>query len=218
MTESKTNLDPQDTRQRLLLAAGQVFASKGFEAASVREICQLAHVNIASINYYFGGPGGKERLYIEAVKLAHKTSSEGEEIPEWPPGTPPAIRLRDFIRCIVSRMFAPADPACFQLVMRELAFPSLAAQEVVREFIQPMAHTLREIIAELLPLESEDVVLMHGFSVIGQILYYRQNRPVSEMLFGKEHVDALTLDGVTRHITRFTFRAMGLEIPPEGQP
>ena len=58
---------PDDPRQRLLETAGQIFAEKGFDGATVREICRRAGVNIAAVNYYFRD---KERLYIEAVKEA----------------------------------------------------------------------------------------------------------------------------------------------------
>ena len=55
-----------DTRERLLEAASRVFAEKGYEKATVREICTAAKVsNLAAVNYYFGD---KERLYIESVK------------------------------------------------------------------------------------------------------------------------------------------------------
>jgi AcrR family transcriptional regulator len=67
-----------DTQQRLLEAAGQVFAERGYEAATVREICQRADVNIAAVNYYFRD---KERLYIEAVKSACRSESEKHRCP-----------------------------------------------------------------------------------------------------------------------------------------
>ena len=74
-----------ETRQRLLDTAGEVFAEKGFQAATVRQICGMAGVNIAAINYHFGD---KERLYIEAVKHAHCVQNAPDEH-AWPPGTPP---------------------------------------------------------------------------------------------------------------------------------
>ena len=48
-----------NTRQRVLEAAGEVFAERGFRAATVREICQRAKANLAAVNYHFGD---KERL------------------------------------------------------------------------------------------------------------------------------------------------------------
>lgn len=43
-----------DPRERILLAAQDVFLEQGFELATVREITLRAGVNVAAINYYFG--------------------------------------------------------------------------------------------------------------------------------------------------------------------
>ncbi len=43
-----------ETRQRLIEAVGEVFAERGFRAATVRDICQRAQANVAAVNYYFG--------------------------------------------------------------------------------------------------------------------------------------------------------------------
>lgn len=199
-----------DAKQRLLEAAEVVFADKGFDLATVREICRAAGANIASINYYFGD---KERLYVETLKRAHACADGaelGEPVFEWPAATPPVQKLRDFIRMMASRMHAPARPSAMRLLMREFAHPSPAAQQVILEFIRPKAFGLRAILQELLPGHEPSKLLMIGFSVMGQILFYRQNRPVVELIFGKDAVDALDVEMVIDHVTRFTLGALGV--------
>ena len=43
-----------ETRERLLEAAGEVFAERGFREATVRGICKRANANNAAVNYHFG--------------------------------------------------------------------------------------------------------------------------------------------------------------------
>ena len=64
MATADISVVSQDTKARIIEAAGQVFANKGFEAATIREICRLAQVNLAAINYHFGD---KQRLYVGHV-------------------------------------------------------------------------------------------------------------------------------------------------------
>ena len=52
--------DGQETREAILEAAAKEFSKKGFDLASVREICKRAKVNSALANRYFGS---KEGLY-----------------------------------------------------------------------------------------------------------------------------------------------------------
>lgn len=54
----------QKSEQKIIEVATALFAHKGFEGASTREICKLAGVNISLISYYFGG---KEELYKRIV-------------------------------------------------------------------------------------------------------------------------------------------------------
>ena len=61
------------TKSKLLEAAGEEFAEKGFEGAKVRSICSRAGVNNAAVNYHFGD---KEQLYVQAVLEAHRCGTE----------------------------------------------------------------------------------------------------------------------------------------------
>ena len=52
-----------DKRAHILAVAEQLFADNGFDGTSVRDIAQLANVNLAMVSYYFGS---KEKL-LEAL-------------------------------------------------------------------------------------------------------------------------------------------------------
>jgi len=200
-----------DAKIRLLEAAEDHFGDHGFAGASLRSICQAAGVNLASVKYYFGD---KEGLYIATVKHAHQCTGTIQPETKFPHDSPPREQLQAFISIVAHQMCAPARPSAMKLMMREMADPGKAAHIVVQEFIQPMAFALREILRALLPKVPEPRLLMTGFSIIGQVLYYRQNRPISELIFGKESVEALTPAMVAEHVTTFTFGALGLPLNP----
>ncbi len=58
-------MDFNQKQLQILDTAERLFAMRGFDGASVRDIAQEADVNIAMISYYFGS---KERL-IESIFL-----------------------------------------------------------------------------------------------------------------------------------------------------
>ena len=57
----KTRESPASTKARILEAAEEVFATRGFEGASTREIAARAGVNISSLHYHWES---KETLYF----------------------------------------------------------------------------------------------------------------------------------------------------------
>ena len=50
----------KNSKERILKAAVKLFAEKGYEGTSIREICKTAKSNICMISYYWGG---KKELY-----------------------------------------------------------------------------------------------------------------------------------------------------------
>src|SRR3954468_6586493 len=93
---------PDLTKARLLEAAGEEFAEKGFECATVRSICQRAGANLAAVNYHFGD---KERLYVEAALEAHRCGSTLIPDAVFQQGTP-AEQLRRYIHHFLSNVVA----------------------------------------------------------------------------------------------------------------
>lgn len=199
--------DVEATPQRIIEAAGEVFAQKGFEAATVREICKLAGANLAAINYHFGD---KRRLYIEAVKRAHKSRELQFPLPAWAPNTPPAQKLADFILTLLKRMTSPTNTQWEgELMSREIARPSEACEELARESIRPHFAVLNAILVELMPGADELKRHLTAFSVVGQCLHYKIAEPITRQLVSPEEYDTYKPELLAEHITEFTLRGIG---------
>jgi AcrR family transcriptional regulator len=108
-----------DARHRLVQAALQVFASKGYEGASTREICRLADVNVAAIHYYFGD---KASLYREVFRIPERLGQVPVEMDD------PDLSLRAVLVALYGHIMAYiAAPELQQLrlvVLREELQPS----------------------------------------------------------------------------------------------
>jgi len=200
-----------DARTRLLKAAGPIFAEQGYQAATVREICQQAGVNLASVNYYFGD---KERLYIESVKRAHGLAVDQVPLPEWPEGTAAREKLRDFVRTMVERMIGVrrADWQ-MQLMMREILQPSAACRELVERYFRPQFELLLNILDEMLPPRTTyHRRAQIAFSLVGQCLYYHVARDVVAMLVPEEERQRnFSTAQLADHITEVMLASLGDE-------
>lgn len=54
------NYKTENSKEKILKAAVKLFAQKGFDGVSIREICKEADINVCMVSYYFGG---KKELY-----------------------------------------------------------------------------------------------------------------------------------------------------------
>jgi AcrR family transcriptional regulator len=197
------------TKAKLLEAAGEQFASKGFDGATVRAICDRAGTNLAAVNYHFGD---KEHLYEQAVLHAHRCGPAMFDEPE-AFGTPEEA-LRDHIGRFLSHVVALQRPTWHQtLMLREMVNPTGASEALVREAVRPRFERLTGIIRQLCPEADERRVQALAFSVVGQCLHYKLGRVISERLVGPEAFASLDLDYLTDHITRFTLAALGHGAP-----
>lgn len=69
---------PSDSREALLQAAKRVFAQKGFEGATVKDLADEAGVNVSLISYHFGG---KENLYRACLEsFGHERVEAAERV------------------------------------------------------------------------------------------------------------------------------------------
>jgi AcrR family transcriptional regulator len=198
------NHEHEDTRHRLVNAAGEVFAERGFRHATVREICQRARANVAAVNYHFRD---KEGLYAEVLKDAHQAAHD-----KYPPtlglgdNPTPAERLHAFVRSFLLRLFDPGRPAWHGLLMvREMTEPTAALDALIEESLRPRYELLLAIMHDLLGTEAdEERVRLSANSLVGQCLYYRHACYVLRRLQPQRQYGPNEVERLAEHITQFT--------------
>jgi AcrR family transcriptional regulator len=202
------------TRERIAEAAGEIFAERGFDGTTVRDICQRAGANIAAVNYYFGD---KQRLYVEAVVRSHRWRMEQAPLPEWTNGTPAETKLADFITTFIRRVRSgPEDTWHTKLMMREMAHPTAACAELVQSSIRPQFEILLSILSELLPSDvSDEQLRLTGFSIVGQCLFYHFADPVIRNLLTSDEYSELEVAKLAQHILDFSLSSIGQPVRGE---
>lgn len=207
-TSKKTETPRDSTRDRILLEAGPIFAMKGFRATTIREICERANVNVASINYYFGD---KQQLYQQTVVLAREMRVQQVPYPDWDATTPPEEKLSDFIGVILERLVAmESEPWQVRLLMREILQPTEACRHLVKEYFRPFFQTLLGVVDDIVGGRLPDFQRNQiGFSIIGQCLYYRFSGEVARMMISEsEFSEHFGREDLASHITHFSLAAI----------
>ena len=194
-------------REKILDAAGRVFAERGYKSATIRQICQAAEVNVAAVNYYFGD---KQQLYLETVMQAHRRLSAQFPLPPWPEEMLPAIKLSGFVRAMLARMIGgKATPWEQQLMLREVLHPTSACRELVEEYFRPLLESLLSILGELLPDDTPPHQQRQvAFSIIGQCLFYRIAGDIVEMMAANDDQNHFSIEQLAEHITGFSLAAI----------
>ncbi len=163
-----------ETRERLLEAAGKLFAERGYESTSVRDITAEADCNVASVNYHFGG---KENLYFEAfrVLLAELRDLRIETIRRDMSGVEDATLeyfLESFTKGFIDPLVGDSKGRRFVIIInREMADPRLPREMFVEEFLEPMMSEVGEALMKVMPSLDSGVARLSLMSMVSQLLH-----------------------------------------------
>lgn len=200
-------LSEENTRDKILNAAGEVFAEYGFEGATIRAITERAEVNVAAVNYHFRD---KAELYNRVVLDACSAQAAWRDAVANPTDSPEE-RLRTLISHFLEYMLGPDRPAWKRRLMaREMANPTTALDELVEKNIRPLRDeflipTLRELTGDRFSRRQLSFI---GSSVMGQCLYFHQSRPIIERLNPDFKIGKAEIQEIAEHITRFSLAAI----------
>jgi AcrR family transcriptional regulator len=197
-----------DTEQRVLEAAGEVFAELGYRAATIRQICQKADANIAAVNYYFGD---KEGLYLAVLRSVPNAQAEKYPARMGLNGdAPPEEQLRAYIRSLLHRVFDSGRPGWHtRLIARELAEPTPALDTLIEEIARPLHRDLAAIVRRLLgPRVGDEAVRWSALSILGQCVYYHHARMVLRRLYPEQSYAVADITRLADHIAEFSLAAL----------
>jgi TetR/AcrR family transcriptional regulator, regulator of cefoperazone and chloramphenicol sensitivity len=209
MTRDKKqgNAAEENTRQKIMAAAGEVFAEYGFDGASVRTITQRAGVNVAAINYHFRD---KSELYARVIVdtccsrrvVDEVVSHEAEE---------PEQKLRSIIFSLLEYLLDPDRPEWHRRLMaRELTNPTYALDQLVEMNIKPLRdRCLLPVLNELAKgqLDKKKLRLIAN-SIMGQCHYYLQSKPILDRLYPDLKIGKPEIKEIAGHITQFSLAAV----------
>jgi AcrR family transcriptional regulator len=189
------------TRDRLLATGTRLFAERGFQNVTVRDICTEAAANVAAINYHFEGKAG---LYMEvlgkAVAIMRGTT---EAMIQAGNGEPAAAQLESLVRTFLERVVAGREGWIHQLMMQEMREPTAGLDLVIDEVIAPRFAYLRSVVARLLEYPDDDPrVSACAASVQSQMMVVMKS-PIAAKL-GVTALTSADVPAAARHIATFS--------------
>lgn len=145
--------DGAATRERILECAGALFAATGFAETTSKAIAAEAGVDLASINYHFGGRQG---LYQAVLAEAHRRLIaldllEGLERAE----VPPRVKLERLIEAFVEGALTRRGWHS-RVVARELLAPTSNLEVLVRQEALPKIDVIARLISEVTGIPADD--------------------------------------------------------------
>ena len=185
-----------DTKERLLHAAGEEFARVGFPSASVRSICDAAGANVSAVKYHYGS---KDELYLAVWAVAAEQMVSAEAMPRLEDGGHPREVLRAFVAWFMRLVLTESrtHPWAGRLLAHETVVPTPGALDVFVEHCagpikDEMSRIVRAVVGRRLGKKThEDLV----FAVIALCVNAKHSR---EILTRLGHAPPTTRAGINR--------------------
>ena len=201
MNDLKTK--SEKTRNRLLIAASRIFAEKGFQEATIAEICEQAKTNIASVNYHFND---KETLYLESWRFAFNL-----ELNLYPPDgglvadASAEQKLAGWIKALIYRM-ADDNSYSFMIIHKEMAQPTRLLADILEKEINPQRLQMFVLLKECLgQAASEQQIQYCHASIMGQCFQLLRLKHIQNVRPNRSHpTDLSDIKAFSEHVVHFS--------------
>ena len=148
------------TKEKLLASATQMFAERGFDGVSTRDLVAISMVNLCSINYYFGS---KQKLYDAVLDNIVDNVKENliSNIDEYKKQNIPAI---DKITFIISEFFDylfsnKISNSMVMILFRELLNTTSGGDRIYKEIMEPLKRKFTNLVTEATSMDKQSAYI-----------------------------------------------------------
>jgi AcrR family transcriptional regulator len=193
--------DSQGARSRLVHAALRLFAEKGYERATARDLCELASVNISAIRYYFGDKAGLYRAAFTESMGECTCQVNQDEI--FRLSLPQALQLffRDFLEPLKR---GEEVRLAMKLRFREMIEPTGALQEEIDGEIKPQHQAMVTVLQKHLGMDSVDSDLQRlAFAIMGMAVHFYVGQEIVCAIWPEALCDSNAVDVLAERLAGY---------------
>ena len=160
MAKARSNLrtDGQATRERIVEAAGELFAADGYARTTAKAVADRAEVGVSLINYHFGG---REGLYRAVLIEAHRRLGKLSELRHLAESELPATQK---LRVLIYGLIRPAtkrQPGWHINVLgKEIFAPSAHFPVLFEAEVPPKLAIIKQILSDITTIPVDDPALV----------------------------------------------------------
>lgn len=190
------------TKNKIILAALEEFAEHGYRAATIRNICKRAGVNIAAINYHFSG---KAELYRRSMEMVFAFKPPLPDADEIKIDSDIEKVLGAWITAFMSK--SNDKKIIENRLMEKIAYhallnPSEIFDEIFDVYLKPDVISLEKILRKCLPSDTtEKEIKVRIFSILGSCTFYYFHYRIVDKLCTDGDFKEDNLDLIIKHIT-----------------
>lgn len=188
-----------DTRQAIIEAAGELFAIRGLEGTSIREIVKAAGTALCSVNYHFEN---KEQLYVECVRYVIEDKLDLEGSLKVLDDETPLSRneivnlLTQIIRKMFFQFLNPDHPYWYGiLLIRAKHEFNPSVKSVITSITDP--ERIKNFLIRQVPELDVNEAYLWVFNMVAQIQYYVVSKRTVLKTLGKQEYDHECLEMIS---------------------
>lgn len=200
--------DLNDKQIQILNVAETLFAEKGFDGTSIRDISKVAKINIAMVSYYFGS---KEKL-LESLILFKTTGLKEQLFHLIDENLEPFEKINKLIALYVNRI--NCNKGIYRILHFELASKKKALEiqsfsEIKKANLKSMELIIQE--GQAKGVFRKDVIIpLLTPTILGTYFHFNMNKPFFEEILDlktDEDYDNYVKTDLTKHIQQ-TIKAL----------